>query len=422
MRTPKLLILDETEDLSLQVERVAATMRPRPGVVWCDSFEAVENLGPDAGPFDLLIAGQVVSNDDGFRRLRELRAGTPHMQLILALTRWRGTSLRDTVRTGALDILRLPVSDDDLHDSIEQALAAAPRQDRHSDDAGRGDAAGTTGGTVIAVTSATGGCGKTFIATNLAYHLQSVAKKQSCLIDFDLQFGELATALRMRPRRTIHDLLSGENEGEDLSLRLEEHLERHESGIRLLAAPDEPAHADAIEAPELIRVIEAARARFDYVIVDTPAALSESVVTAVEQADQILALATLDLPSVRNLGVMLATVKQLKVPPERMRLVLNKVEPDVGIDVARVEQHFPQGFSMVIPYGRDVNRSLNMGQPVLAYAPRGEVSKALSAGLTNLLANGGGNGSGSANGTGEADAAAVPNGRRRRSWRARKSA
>jgi MinD-like ATPase involved in chromosome partitioning or flagellar assembly len=111
---------------------------------------------------------------------------------------------------------------------------------------------------------------------------------------------------------------------------------------------------------------------------------------------------------------MLTTLKKLKVPSERVRLLLNKVEPDVGIDVARVEQYFPQGFSMVIPYGREVNRSLNMGQPVLAYAPRGEVSKALAAGLLSTV---------SAN---EADADAVdgarPDRRRRRYWPNRKSA
>jgi len=76
------------------------------------------------------------------------------------------------------------------------------------------------------------------------------------------------------------------------------------------------------------------------------------------------------------------------VPTERVKLLLNKVEPDVGIDVAGVSQYFPQGFSMVIPYGREVNRSLNMGQPVLVYAPRGEVSKALAAGLGRTLGPG----------------------------------
>ena len=412
MRAQKILVLDEAEDLSIQVERVAAALRPRPTVVWCASFDALEAMMGDAGPFDVLVAGPICIKSNGFQRLRELRARAPETQLLLALNHWRSSDLRETVRAGALDILRLPVADDALLEAVEQAIetGGALRTARGDDRPEESEKSGP--GTVIAVVSASGGSGKTFLATNLAYHLVSSSKKRTCLIDLDLQFGELSTALRLKPRHTIHDLLAAEAEEEDLGGRLEDYLERHESGIRVLAAPDDPEQADAIEAFHISTVIEAARSRFDYVVIDTPTALSEGVLVALEHADQIFCLATLDLPSVRNLGVMLTTLKKLKVPVERVTLLLNKVEPDVGIDVARVEQYFPQGFSMVIPYGREVNRSLNMGQPVLAYAPRGEVSKALAAGLVSNVRL-----------TGENEEQTEhPERRRRRGWPSRKSA
>lgn len=412
MQAQKVLILDESEALSIQVERAVAGMRPRPTVVWCDSFEAVGTAIDDGGTFDVLVAGPIALKAAGFQQLRDLRLRTPETQLLLALNHWRSSDLRETVRAGALDILRLPVADDALLEAIEQAIetGAVLRSSRGGDRPAGADKAGP--GTVIAVVSASGGSGKTFLATNLAYYLVSTAKKQACLIDLDLQFGELSTALRLKPRHTIHDLLANEGEDEDLGRRLAEHLEHHESGIRVLAAPDDPEQADAIEAFHIASVIEAARAMFDYVVVDTPTALSEGVLVTLEHADQIFVLATLDLPSVRNLGVMMNTLKKLKVPIERVTLLLNKVEPDVGIDVSRVEQYFPQGFSMVIPYGREVNRSLNMGQPVLAYAPRGEVSKALTSGLldTVMVAKH------------DDDEAARPERRRRRVWPSRKSA
>ena len=412
MHTQKLLVIDDTKDLSLQVEHVTAGLRPSPTVMWCDSFDSVEGVIAEAVPFDVVIAGPIVLKANGFQRLRELRAVAPRTQLLLVLNHWRSSDMRETVRAGALDILRLPVTDETLLEAVEQAmetgatLAAILNRDGHDDAAKSGP------GTVIAVVSASGGSGKTFLATNLAYHLQTNWDRQTCLIDLDLQFGELSTALRLKPRHTIYDLLNSDDESDDLGARLEQHLERHESGIRVLAAPDDPEHADTIEAVDVARVIDAARQRFDYVVVDTPTALSEAVLVALEQADQIFVLATLDLPSVRNLGIMMTTLKKLKVSVERVSLLLNKVEPDVGIDVARVEQYFPQGFSMVIPYGREVNRSLNMGQPVLAYAPRGEVSKALAAGLVATLV-----------GHSDADAAAdSPERRRRRPWSNRKSA
>ncbi|HET7721896.1 MAG TPA: AAA family ATPase, partial [Acidimicrobiales bacterium] len=298
MRAQKLLVLDESEDLSIQVERVAAALRPRPTVVWCENFDALEAMMADAGPFDVLVAGPICIKANGFQRLRELRVRAPQTQLLLALNHWRSSDLRETVRAGALDILRLPVADDALLEAVEQAIetGAAMRSSRGDDRPEEAEKEGP--GTVIAVVSASGGSGKTFLATNLAYHLVS-SKKRTCLIDLDLQFGELSTALRLKPRHTIHDLLSAEAEEEDLGGRLEEYLERHESGIRVLAAPDDPEQADAIEAFHVATIIEAARSRFDYTVIDTPTALSEGVLVALEQADQIFCLATLDLPSVR---------------------------------------------------------------------------------------------------------------------------
>jgi pilus assembly protein CpaE len=380
VRNSKVLVLDVTEDLGDQVTRVTSSLRPRPEVVICDSLADVAPLIRERGPFDVLIAGSMVSHETGLRQVRSFGEHHPHMKLILAFDHWRGSNMRDVVRTGAVDVLRLPVEDETLLDAVEQAIVnghpmSAAEQDHPSDQKG----------TVTVAVSATGGCGKTFLATNFAYHLQHQGQGRSCLLDLDLQFGELSTALRLKPKYTIADLLAHDADNEALEARLEEYLALHDTGVHLLAAPDEPAQADAIDADDVARVIEAAQARFENVVIDTSTALSDAMLVAIDHADQIFVMATLDLPSVRNLGLLLSTFQQLKVPPERIKLVMNKVEPDVGIDVEGVAKYFPQGFSMVIPYGREVHRSLNLGQPVLAYAPRTDVSKALIAGLAGNI-------------------------------------
>jgi pilus assembly protein CpaE len=384
-RVPLLLVLDADEALSLQVERVTGALRPSPLVTWCDSFDQLEHLTIDPESFGVLIAGPMVFKEDGFQRLRALRAQAPEMTLVLATDRWRSGSLRDTVRTGALDILRLPVSDDDLLDAVRQA---AEMSRVHSPGArkleGLPHAKPDDRGVVMAVVSGTGGCGKTFFAVNLAYHLQTHAGKRTCVIDLDLEFGELATALRLKPKFTINDLVSVDPD-DDFDSRFLEYLAVHESGIRVLAAPEEPADADAVDVADVLRIIEVARSAFDYVIIDTPPSLSDAVYVVLEQADQLFAMATLDLPSVRNLGILLGRFKRLQMPSDRVRLLLNKVEPDVGIEITTVERYFPQGFCMVIPYGREVNRSLNMGQPVMAYASRSAVSAALASGLSRAV-------------------------------------
>lgn len=384
MRNPRVLVLDAHQELYLQVRRATSSLRPKPEVDICDHLSQLDQVLSDRGPFALIIAGPSASLDKGLSELRRVRLRNPNTNLVLAFDQWRRDSMRDTVRTGAIDILRLPIEDKALAEAVEQALRNRPDLPEPAPEPVP-QTGPEGGGTVIAVVSATGGCGKTFFATNLAYHLQSTSRQRSCLIDLDLQFGELCTALRLRPKYTIADLTSRNGDTDDLGRRFEEHLARHDTGIHVLAAPAEPAEADGVEASDVARVIQAARSRFDHVVVDTPAALSEAVLVALEQADQIFAIATLDLPSVRNLGILLTTLRQLKVDEERIQLVLNKVEPDVGIDVDRVTKYFPKGFSIVIPYGREVNRSLNMGMPTLAYAPRGDVSKVLASGLVRTL-------------------------------------
>jgi len=207
-----------------------------------------------------------------------------------------------------------------------------------------------------------------------------------CIVDLDLQFGEVSTALRLRPRFTIFDALQRDEENEsELADHIEEYMVKHDTGIYLLPAPKDPSEADRISPPDVTRIIEAIRSRFDYVIVDTPAALTEIVLAAFDLSDELFTLATLDLPSVRNMGVFLNTLDKLKIPSDHVQLILNKAEKDVGIDIEQITKLFPQGFMSVLPYAREVSKSINVGMPVLGFSPNSEVSRRLADGLRPLL-------------------------------------
>ena len=156
----------------------------------------------------------------------------------------------------------------------------------------------------------------------------------------------------------------------------------------VLAAPKDPSDADRIHPTDVTRVIEAARAKFDYVVVDTPAALTEIVLAAFDLSDQLYIMATMDLPSVRNMGVFLNTLDKLKIPSDNVKLILNKAERDVGIDVDQITKLFSQGFASVLPYAREVSKSVNVGTPILAFNPNSEVSKRMAAGMAPLLPEG----------------------------------
>ena len=109
------------------------------------------------------------------------------------------------------------------------------------------------------------------------------------------------------------------------------------------------------------------------------------VLAAFDMSNELYVMATLDLPSVRHMGVFLNTLEKLKIPSDNIKLILNKAERDVGLDVDQVTRLFPQGFTSVLPYAKDVTKSVNVGTPVLAFAPTADVSRRMAAGMSPLL-------------------------------------
>lgn len=390
MDTHKILVLDRSEALADQVRASLAGSATSLEITSCLRVGSVAEVLEEDGPFDVLVAGPSLGTRSGLARLRLIHEELPAMRLVLAFSRRPDASLRDIVRTGAVDLLQLPVEDAELADALDRAvgLADAPAATAVAAAAAPAAAADTqTGpGIVYTIGSATGGCGKTFYATNLAYFLTNYTGKRVCIVDLDLQFGEVSTALRLRPKYTIFDALQREDTDEaDLQAHIEEYCVTHETGVSVLAAPREPSEADRISPPDVTRILEAVRHRFDYVIVDTPPALAETVLVAFDMSDMLYVMATLDLPSVRNMSVFLSTLDRLKVPTENVRLILNKAESDVGIDIEQVTKLFPQGFESVLPYAKEVSRSINLGMPVMAASPTADISSRMASGMKLVL-------------------------------------
>ncbi len=389
----KILVLDRGDALAEQLRGVADKFDEEPEIVACTRVGAVGETLEEEGPFDVLVAGPSLGTRSGLARLRIIAEALPSMRLVLAFSRRPDASLRDIVKTGAIDLLQLPVDDAEIVESLERAFelsrVAAPRtvQIETTEEQPKPGAVEQHGpGAVYTIASATGGCGKTFYATNLAWFLHHWTGRRVCIVDLDLQFGEVSTALRLRPKYTIFDALQREDADEsDLQAHIEEYMVTHDTGVHVLAAPREPSEADRITPPDVTRILEAVRNRYDYVLVDTPPALAETVLAAFDLSDMLYVMATLDLPSVRNMSVFLSTLDRLKIETDNLRLVLNKAEEDVGIDIEQVTKLFPQGFESILPYAKEVSRSINLGMPVMAASPDAEISRLMTGGMKLLL-------------------------------------
>jgi pilus assembly protein CpaE len=394
MVNPKILVLERSADLAETIRAAAQGIDPSVEVVACSRVGAVTDILHQEGPFTVLFAGPSLASRSGLRRLATLHEDCPATSILLAFSDRPDASLREIVQAGADDILRLPFDSDDLVMALERALEIGGR--RLAGVAPKPQSGVTplpaapampTQAKVFTVSSATGGCGKTFLATNMALFLARHTGKRVVLVDLDLQFGEVSTALRLRPNYTIYDALH--RDGEDSDFEFGEHLEEflvgHEGGFSVLAAPKDPAEADRIGPSDVTRILDVLRGHCDYLVVDTPAALTEVVLAAFDVSEHLFSLATVDLPSVRNLGVFLQTLDKLRIPSDNISLILNKAERDVGLDIGQITRLFPQGFKAILPYAREVSRSINMGMPVLASEPTAEVSRKLAACLLEYL-------------------------------------
>jgi pilus assembly protein CpaE len=231
-------------------------------------------------------------------------------------------------------------------------------------------------GQVLTVFSPKGGSGKSVIATALATALAQRSDKPVCLVDADLQFGDVAVMLKLIPHHTIVDAVAALDRL-DAPL-LDSLLVTHEeSGLKVLPAPLEPAFADQVGATEMVAIIELLRSFCSYVIVDTPSYFNDVVLGLVETSDKVLLVSGLDIPNVKNVKIGLQTLRLLNTPMEKLMLILNRANSKVKLDVGEVERTLQMKADVLVPSDVVVPQSVNKGEPVVIFAPKSSVSKSI---------------------------------------------
>jgi pilus assembly protein CpaE len=228
-------------------------------------------------------------------------------------------------------------------------------------------------GTMISVLGLKGGSGKTLTAVNLAVALATAGHRVT-IVDLDLQFGDVGLALGLRPERTVHDLMSS---GGSLDAeKLEDFLVEHPSGVRALLAPARPDQAGTVTVEFMRDVYAVLREANDFVIVDTPPMFAPEVIAAVDSSTEICLVAMLDSLSLKNTKLGLETLERMEFDGDRIRLVLNRADSNVGIAREDVSSIIGAQPDVLVPSDRNVTRSINRGEPIVVEQRRSEAAKA----------------------------------------------
>jgi pilus assembly protein CpaE len=162
-------------------------------------------------------------------------------------------------------------------------------------------------------------------------------------------------------------------------------LARHDSGLFVLPAPTEPVLGAQMPPEEMVNLCSALQSLCGYVIVDLPTQFDEYVLAVVDAADEVLLIGSMDIPSVKNLKIGVHALDLAAIAGPKLRLVLNRANTQVKLDVREIEQVLGMRADFPIPSDIAVPMSVNAGVPVVDYEPRSAATRALEHIAVTLL-------------------------------------
>ena len=348
------------------------------------SFGSLDALEDRFGPGEPIVAilGPSFALAGGLARVEEFTRNHREIGTILVTDLLSTDLMQQALRAGVRDVVASLTDTGQLLDAVGRvanslALAAplppGPAAEAPADELGR----------VITVFSTKGGAGKSMVASNLAVTLAKRSPKPVVLVDADLQFGDIAVMLKIVPQHTIVDAVANAHRL-DAQL-LQSLLVTHPStGLLVLPAPLEPAFADQVSAANLVSIVQVLRTFCGHVVIDTPAQFNDVVLALLEETSDILVIAGMDIPNIKNVKLGLQTLRLLNTPMSKVKLVLNRANSKVRLDVAEVERTLGIKADCLIPSDIVVPQSVNKGVPAVLDAPKSTVARSIEQ-LTDLF-------------------------------------
>jgi pilus assembly protein CpaE len=339
----------------------------------------------------VVVLGPSCANEDDFVLAERVVNQYPMVGTILVVDELTTNLLQQALRAGVRDVLALTGEAAALAHAVQRVASTLEQpsrltpsllgSDQHPSEGAPPrvglDDTESVNGQVLTVFSTKGGAGKSVLATSLAVSLAQRSDKPVCLVDADLQFGDVAVMLKLTPHHTIVDAVSVLDRM-DAAL-LESLLVTHEpSGLRVMPAPLEPAFADQVGAAEMVAIVEMLRTFCSFVVVDTPAYFNDVVLGLVEVSDRVMLVAGMDIPNIKNVKIGLQTLRLLNTPMEKLLLVLNRANSKVKLDIGEVERTLQLSADALIPSDVVVPQSVNKGEPVVLHSPKSGVSKSIN--------------------------------------------
>ena len=329
-------------------------------------YAEIKNLRPTA----VIVSMSGANPEHALRMIEKLAGESPQTAIISAAREASPDLILRSMRAGAREFLRLPIIADELRTVLDRTSLFGAEQKTAPKKKAR----------MIAVFSSKGGCGTSFIATNLAAALNA----PTVLVDLNLQAGDLPLFLGVDPKYSIADMVENRARMDDSLLA--SYVTPHSLKLSLLAAPKEADSADDIEPEHVFEALERLRESCEYVVLDPQHTFDAITLAALDQADDIVLILTLDIPAIRSAQRALEIFDRLGYPRKKVRIIVNRWSKQIDLELQQVERFLKEkvtGF-VTSDYQMAVT-SINLGQPLVLSDPSSKIAVEIKRIATTLL-------------------------------------
>ena len=317
-------------------------------------YEEIVRLKPDVA---IIALGP--NADTAVRFIEKLNGECPGTALISAAQDASPDLILKSLRAGAREFLRIPISTEELRTVLSRISEFFTTKVETPKKKGR----------MVAVFSSKGGCGTSFIATNLA----AATAKKTVLVDLNLQAGDLPLFLGLDAKYSIADMVEKRQRLDDELIN--SLVTPHSANLSLLAAPREADSADEIEPQHIFEVLQKLREHFDYVVLDPQHTFDSITLAALDQSDEIILVLTLDIPAIRSTQRALEIFDRLGYPRKKVRIVVNRWSKQIDLELKQVEKFLGEPVVAFVPsdYQTAVG-SINLGTPLVQAEPTSKIA------------------------------------------------
>lgn len=336
------------------------------------AIKLTEQLNPDIVLIDMSVEGI-----SGLETTEAIIREYPNTEVIMMSVGEEKVELKKAMQAGARDFVTKPFATEEIVRSIKTIYNNIQKRLSSGNDSDGKENYNHTPGDIITFVSGKGGVGKSIISANLAATLIEETKAKVCLIDLDLQYGNLNFYLDINTNKSLVDITTEDSVIDEDTVK--EAIVKHEdSGVDLLLAPQKIEEVEFVKTGKFLEVLQVLRKIYDFIIIDTSSYVNDLFIEPIRISRLNVVMSSASLSAIKNTYDTLRLLEKLSIEHDKVIVVINETDDYNNIDSAKAEKILGHSVVLILPHDKkSVNSAANNGQLFVKTYPELEISRSL---------------------------------------------